>query len=102
MTASGIYLFAIVNLRCHQIAYSVEDNLELPIILAFELVQSAREVGVRGEHLSELYEGSHDFDVDLDRPLAIQNGRQHEDSVLGESVRCITKALAIRFGDHKL
>ena len=66
----GDLLFAIANLRCHQVAYSVEDNLELPIVLAFELVQPTREVGVRGEHLSELYKGSHDFDVDGYRAFA--------------------------------
>jgi hypothetical protein len=61
------YLFA--SWSCHQLSNRVEDNFELFIVLAFQLVQSARKFGVGREHLSQLYKGEHDLDVDGYRRL---------------------------------
>ena len=43
------YLFA--RWCCHQLSNRVEDNFELFIVLAFQLVQPTRKFGVRREHL---------------------------------------------------
>jgi hypothetical protein len=41
-----------------------EDNLELFVVPAFQLVQTVRKFSVGCEQLSQFYKGSHDLDVD--------------------------------------
>lgn len=58
---------------CHQIADGVKDDLELRVVLLFEGIEFPGKVGVRGEHLAQADEGTHDLDVDLDSALAVKD-----------------------------
>ena len=61
----------------------------------FELCKSARQFLVRRKHLAQLHEGAHDPDVDGDRAVAFEHGRQHGDSLLCESVGSVATAAAL-------
>jgi len=63
----------------------------------FELCKSARQFLVRRKHLAQLHEGAHDPDVDGDRAVAFEHGRQHGDSLLCESVGSVATAAALGF-----
>ena len=49
---------------------------------------------VRGENLAQAHEGTHDGDVDLDGPLAIQDAGKQAHSLLGEGVGQVAPAAA--------
>jgi hypothetical protein len=68
---------------------------ELFVEPGFELCESARQFLVRREHLALLHEGAHDPDVDGDRAVAFEHGRQHGDSLLCESVGSVATAAAL-------
>src|SRR5215203_2736464 len=69
------YLFVLSNRR-HQLSNGSEDDSELFIVLAFELVQTTREFCVGCEHLPEFHKGSHDLDVNGYRSFTSQYARQ--------------------------
>src|SRR6266496_2766903 len=94
-------LFAVGLRRRRQLSNRVKDDFELTIVLAFEFVQPARELGVRGEYPAETNEGSHDFDVDMNGAWTFQNAREHEDTVFGEGVGAVLDVIAA-FQGHKL
>lgn len=59
----------------HELTDCLDHMNELLVVVAhaaFELVQPAGQVGVRGEVFPQTDKGSHDFDVDLHGPFAAQ------------------------------
>jgi hypothetical protein len=69
---------------CHQLSDGVKDNAKLLVVFLLEIGEFVGQVLVSGEHLPERDEGPHDGNVDLDRPLASQNAREHGHALLGE------------------
>lgn len=64
----------------------MEHNLELLVVLGFELVELLSQIGMSGEKLTETNEGTHDFDVDSDRPGTPQNAGEHVDAWSSDNV----------------
>ena len=56
-----------------------------------QLANNSRELSIefliRFQQLTQLYEGPHDCDVDLDSSFAIEDTREHRDPLLRESIR---------------
>jgi len=65
-------LFPTSNWPCHKLSNRIEHDFECLSYLLFEFVQPG-EFRVRREQLSELYKRAHDFDIDGDRKIAVQN-----------------------------
>ena len=93
---------ALRDRRVHELADGGEDggdgfivDGELFVEPGFELCKSARQFLVGREHLAQLHEGAHDPDVDGDRAVAFEHGRQHGDSLLCESVGSVATAAAL-------
>ena len=49
-----------------------------------------------GEELSQANEGPHDFDVDVDGPLAVEDAGEHGDALFGENPRSGSPASPIQ------
>ena len=68
--------FAFFRLRRrHQLANSVENDLELGIVFLLQLGQLASQLRIGRQHLPQPNEGTHDFDIDLDGPATFEYGR---------------------------
>ena len=76
--------------RGHQLAYGLEDDLELFIVLAellFEFFQLTGQVLVRGEDFSQAHEGTDHLDARRDRNRTVENIRRHHSTVFRENKR---------------
>jgi len=51
---------------------------------------------------TQLYEGAHNGDIDLSRPLAPQDAGKHGDALFREGHGRVPQPHAVRFGDHIL
>ena len=88
---------------CHQLSDGVKDNAKLLVVSLLKLGELGGQSLVSGEHLPERDEGAHDGNVDLDRPLAPQNAREHGNALLGERQWAFTCAHPqARIGYHNL
>src|SRR5438477_12978815 len=70
----------------HELADGVEHDAELSIVLLFEGGELFGQLSVRPKDLTQSHECAHDLDVDLYRLAAAQDGREHRNALLGESV----------------
>ena len=78
------------NVWIHDLADCIEDDLELAVILAFQILQLFCQFGVAGENSAKSNKGAHDLDVHLDCTWTAQHARQHRDALFGEGVWCCT------------
>src|SRR3989344_9173959 len=70
----------------HEFADGVEHHSELGIVFLLQRRKLARKIGVRGEHLPQPHEGAHDFDIDMNSAIAVQNTGQHRDTLFRKSI----------------
>ena len=61
---------------------------------SLQIGELAREFSVIGQNPTELDEGAHDGNIDLNGARAMQHARKTGDSLLGESVRAVPAAAA--------
>ena len=73
--------------RCHQLPDRFEDLSKPPVRRGLKLFQPARELLVRRDQTPQAHERAHDFDVDVDRPRAFQDARQHGNALFGKRER---------------
>jgi hypothetical protein len=57
----------------HQLAYRVEDHLELRVVFFLQRIQPSGQLRVRCKNLAEPDEGAHNFDIDLDSPPTLEH-----------------------------
>jgi hypothetical protein len=63
--------------RGHQSPNRIKDDFELSIVLSLEFFKLVSQLNITRQHSPEVYKGSHNFNIDLDRTVAFQNARQH-------------------------
>ena len=80
-------LLPLTRRRTHQLPDCVEDVFELGVIFPFKLVQSARQLSVAGQPLTQPDEGTHYKDAHLHSPRASQHIRHHQRAVFSEGIR---------------
>lgn len=71
----------------HELAKGVEDDLEMGVVLLFQIVDFPGQVRMGDQQTAELDEGAHDLDVDPDGPGRTEDAGEHGDPMLGEGVR---------------
>ena len=67
----------------HEFPDGVEDHLELTVVSRFQFIQTPSEFLICRNHLTQLDECSHNVDACLHCPLATQQIRNHQGTVLG-------------------
>ena len=85
------WLFILLN----KLSNCLEYNPKLFVVFLLHRLYFAFEVFLRGDHLSETGKGSHDSDIYSNGTIAVENGREHSDTLLGEGERRIFRMLAI-------
>lgn len=70
----------------HQVRRRERVRSRSGVVLSFELVEPARQVGVRREHGAELNERADDLDAGFDGDRSLQDTRQHHGAVFSEDV----------------
>ncbi len=70
----------------YQFSDIVEDHLELRIVFALQRRQLTGLLHIRSQQLPQMEEGTHEPDVDLDRPRTAQDAGEHSDALLGDGV----------------
>jgi len=85
----------------HELPNGIEDDLELRVVLTFELSDFLSEFRMIEKHLPELTESAHDLDIDLDSSLALKDAGKHGNAVFGKSIRAVFDICAL-FQDHNL
>jgi hypothetical protein len=78
---------------CHELRYRVEDDAELFVVFFLQCRQFAGEFFVVGEHAAQAYEGPHDLDIHLHRPLAAQDAGQYGHALFRESIGTVLSML---------
>ena len=63
--------FASGRWRGHQSPNRIKDDFELSVVFALEFLKLARQLNITRQHSPEIYKRAHDFNVDLDRPVAV-------------------------------
>ena len=72
--------------RFHELADGVEDDMELAIVLPFQLIEASDKSLVRGDHFSKLNKRSHNGNIYLDCAFAVQHAGDHGDTLFGEYI----------------
>jgi hypothetical protein len=72
--------------RCDEFPNCFEDDFELRVVLAFHGIQLPTQFFILAEHSAHPDERTHDLDVDLNGPRAVENAREHGNAMFGESV----------------
>ncbi len=83
------WLFILLN----KLGNCLEYNPKLFVVFLLHRLYFAFEVFLRGDHLSET-KGSHDNYICSNGTTAVENGREHRDTLLGEDERRVFRMLA--------
>lgn len=59
----------------HEFLNCFENDPKLAVVFLFQFIEASGKPLVRADHLSKLNERSHDGDVDLDCPFAMEHAR---------------------------
>ncbi len=84
----------------HELADGIKDHPELGIVFLLQSVEFLAQVLVGGEHLTELHEGPHDGDVDLNCTVAAEDAGGHSHTLLGKSVGDVAGLAAFAMDTH--
>ena len=84
------WLFILLN----KLSNCLEYNPKLFVVFLLHRLYFAFEVFLRGDHLSETGKGSRDSYICSNGTIAVENGREHSDVLIGEGERRIFRMLA--------
>jgi hypothetical protein len=61
----------------HEFSNRLEDDPKLAVVFLFQFIESSSECFIGANHLPQVDERSHDGDVHLNRPFAMEYAREH-------------------------
>ena len=73
----------------HEAADGVKYHSKTGIVFLFKGIELFRHLVIGGDHLTQLYEGPHDEDIDLNGAFTAQNTGQHGDPLFGEGIGAV-------------
>lgn len=79
----------------HELANGVKDNGELLVVLPLQLRHLPRQIGMRGEHLAQSNERTHDLHIYLYGPFTVEHAGKHGDALFGEGVGVVATSAVI-------